>query len=130
MRSSSESEPAVPETRPGGAATGDSSRSRTRGGYASWPARTRKEKRDRTAAAAARRRVPARVRGAPAIAIGNLDLNGLAPRSHQPTDTTATIDQAALDRTVEFGVRLIAAVDDALGPDPRTSQPETTATPA
>ncbi len=44
----------------------------------------------------------ARARGLPALALGCLDSRGLAPRSHQPTDTEAAIDERALDDAVEF----------------------------
>jgi hypothetical protein len=60
--------------------------------------------------------LPARANGLPAIAIGCLDRPGLAPRSHQPTDVVTAIDQAALDRTIEFALRLVDAIDASLAP--------------
>jgi Peptidase family M28 len=54
----------------------------------------------------------ARSRGLPAIAIGRLeDAAGLAPRSHQPTDTASTIDEAALNNTLEYALLLIDEID-------------------
>ena len=57
---------------------------------------------------------PARTRNIPAIAVGNLDERGLAPRSHQPADTLAHIDESALDRAVQLGLALVDAIDAAL----------------
>ncbi|HTU88148.1 MAG TPA: M28 family peptidase [Solirubrobacteraceae bacterium] len=57
---------------------------------------------------------PARARGLAAIAIGCLDAHGLAPRSHQPTDSEATIDEATLERTVEFATFLTTAINASL----------------
>jgi hypothetical protein len=65
--------------------------------------------------------LPARVRGLPAIAIGTLDRQGLPPRSHQPTDTPEDIDRAAVDRTVEFGMLLVDALDAELAPGSATN---------
>jgi Peptidase family M28 len=50
---------------------------------------------------------PARARGLPALSLGCLDPQGLAPRSHQLTDTTTTIDERALSHAVEFTLLLI-----------------------
>jgi hypothetical protein len=58
--------------------------------------------------------LPARAAGLPAIAIGALDRRGLAPRSHQRTDTPQAIDPAALDRAVDLGLALVQAVDASL----------------
>jgi hypothetical protein len=55
--------------------------------------------------------LPARIAGLPAIAIGCLDERGLAPRSHQPADTTAAIDRAAVDATLELALMLVDAID-------------------
>jgi hypothetical protein len=73
--------------------------------------------------------LPARLRRLPSITIGSLDPGGLAPRSHQRSDTADLVGPAALDRTVQFGLLLIDAIDRALGPVP---QPEemTTVRPA
>jgi len=68
----------------------------------------------------------ARSRGLPAIAIGRLDDDdaGLAPRSHQPTDTAAAIDEPALGQTVTTVLLLIDEIGASL-----TAQ-EAAATPA
>ena len=71
---------------------------------------------------------PARTRRLPAIAIGCLDDRGLAPRSHQPTDTPEAIDTAALDRAVQFGLMLVDAIDASIA-DSQTQRPNI-ATPA
>lgn len=57
--------------------------------------------------------LPARATGLPAIAIGCLDDRGLAPRSHQRTDTPEQIDDDALNRAVALGLTLIAALEGA-----------------
>jgi hypothetical protein len=57
---------------------------------------------------------PARLARLPAIAIGCLDTDGLAPRSHQLTDTGDQVDEAALDTTVQFGLMLVDAMDSYL----------------
>jgi hypothetical protein len=36
------------------------------------------------------------------------------PRSHQPTDTAAAVDPAAVDETVQFALMLIDAIDAVL----------------
>ncbi len=60
--------------------------------------------------------LPARARGLPAIAIGCLDDLGLPPRSHQAKDVTSNIDQAALDRALEFALILVDEIDASLAP--------------
>jgi hypothetical protein len=60
--------------------------------------------------------LPARIMGLPAIAIGCLDRHGLPPRSHQATDVATAIDQAALDRTTEFALRLVDEISAAVAP--------------
>jgi hypothetical protein len=55
--------------------------------------------------------LPARMAGLPAIAIGCLDDLGLPPRSHQPGDTAAAIDRAAVDATLELALMLVDAID-------------------
>jgi hypothetical protein len=72
--------------------------------------------------------LPARAAGLPAIAVGCLDGRGLAPRSHQRTDTPDRIDDAALDNTQELGLALVRAIDASLGT--ATAPQTTTATPA
>jgi Peptidase family M28 len=57
---------------------------------------------------------PARARGLAAIAIGCQNEQGLTPRSHQATDTEATIDEPTLDRTVNFALQLIDEINATL----------------
>ena len=68
--------------------------------------------------------LPARAAGLPAIAIGCLDGRGLAPRSHQRTDTPDAMDEPALDDAIEFGRKLARAIDASLG---TATTPETVA---
>jgi Iap family predicted aminopeptidase len=49
--------------------------------------------------------------GLPAIALGCLDGHGLAARSHQPTDTPAVVERAAVDISIEFALMLVDAID-------------------
>ena len=65
--------------------------------------------------------MPARRRHLPAIALGNLDERGLAPRSHQRNDTPATTDGYAIDRAVELGMALVDAIDATLDREPATT---------
>ena len=70
---------------------------------------------ERTTATAHRGRgstpaLPARATGLPAIAIGCLDDRGLAPRSHQRSDTQDHIDEAALDRAIALGLTFVASI--------------------
>jgi hypothetical protein len=58
---------------------------------------------------------PARRVRLPAISIGALDGDGLAPRSHTADDTADRVDRASLDATVQFGLLLVDAVDAFLG---------------
>jgi Peptidase family M28 len=60
--------------------------------------------------------LPARAKGLPAIAIGCLDAQGLIPRSHQTTDLSATIDEAALNKAVEFALVLVDEINGSLAP--------------
>jgi hypothetical protein len=62
---------------------------------------------DRTPAPA----LPALAAGIPAIAIGAIDDHGVAPRSHQRTDTADAIDPRALDQVVQLGLALVDAMD-------------------
>jgi hypothetical protein len=55
----------------------------------------------------------ARMAGLPAITIGCLDDLGLAPRSHQQTDTA--IDYGAIDRTIQYALLLIDGIDATVG---------------
>lgn len=55
--------------------------------------------------------LPARSRRLPAITIGALDETGVAPRSHQATDTPERVDTGSVDRVVEFGLLLVDAID-------------------
>jgi hypothetical protein len=62
---------------------------------------------------------PGRACGLPALAIGCLDNDGLAPRSHQATDTPERVEAGALDDTVQFGLMLVDAIDAYIGQLPR-----------
>ena len=66
---------------------------------------------------------PARARGLAAIAIGCLDQKGLAQRSHQRIDEHTTIDEATVDRTVNFALELIEAIDASLTPAEASATP-------
>ena len=68
--------------------------------------------------------LPAASKGVPAITIGALNHEGIAPR---PPDG---VDPEALNNVLHEAFALVAAIDNALDPDPNTSEPETTATPA
>ena len=68
---------------------------------------------------------PARVAAIPAITIGCLDEDGLAPRSHQPTDTADRVDQAALEGALTLALALVDAIDADLAS--RTARAEATA---
>jgi Peptidase family M28 len=57
----------------------------------------------------------ARASGLPAIAIGCLDDDSLAPRSHEARDMPAGLDPKALDATVQFGLMLVDSIDAFLG---------------
>lgn len=59
--------------------------------------------------------LPARLAGIPAITLGCLDLRGLAPNSHQPTDTVEAVDTAALDAALQFALLMVDAIDTAIG---------------
>jgi hypothetical protein len=59
--------------------------------------------------------LPARLRRFPAMTIGALDERGLAPRSHQMSDTTEAIDLSTLDRAVEAALLLVDKIDAGLG---------------
>jgi Peptidase family M28 len=65
--------------------------------------------------------LPARAAGVAAIAIGCLDSLGRAPRSHQKTDTPQHLNEAALSRTLDFGLRLVEAIDASLAPADATT---------
>jgi hypothetical protein len=64
--------------------------------------------------------LPARAAGLAAIAIGCLDDQALAPRSHQRTDTPSEIEPAALGRALELGLTLVKAIDASLRTEPQT----------
>jgi Peptidase family M28 len=74
--------------------------------------------------------LPARAKGLPALSIGCLDPQGLAPRSHQTADVADTIDETALGRAVEAALILVDAIDAALEPEPEQQGSEAPATPA
>jgi Zn-dependent M28 family amino/carboxypeptidase len=54
---------------------------------------------------------PARVKGLPAITVGSLDPDGLAPGSHLPSDVPDGLDPASLGRTLELALTLVDAID-------------------
>jgi hypothetical protein len=60
----------------------------------------------------------ARLRNIPAITLGCLDGTGITPRSHRRDDTAAELDVPALDKTVEFGLILVDALDSFLARRP------------
>lgn len=47
----------------------------------------------------------------PAISLGCLDGQGVAPRSHQPSDTPQAVSLEAIDQAVEFGLQLVDRID-------------------
>jgi hypothetical protein len=49
------------------------------------------------------------------MALGCLDQEGVAPRSHQAADRAPAIEPAAPDSAVEFGLMLIDALDAFVG---------------
>ncbi|HEY2653313.1 MAG TPA: M28 family peptidase [Solirubrobacteraceae bacterium] len=59
--------------------------------------------------------LPGRIAGIPAITLGCLDSTGLAPRSHQQTDTIQAVDSAALDAALQFALLMVDAIDTAVG---------------
>lgn len=71
---------------------------------------------------------PARAARLPAIAIGALDGDGLAPRSHQKADIPDKLDPKALDAIVEVGLIFADAVDGYIGRT-RAQAPPAGATP-
>ncbi len=70
--------------------------------------------------------LPARAAGLAAIAIGSLDDDGRAPRSHQRADIPSEVDQTAVDAALGLGMTLARAIDASL----RTEQQTEAATPA
>ncbi|MBV9311502.1 MAG: M28 family peptidase [Solirubrobacterales bacterium] len=71
--------------------------------------------------------LPARAAQLPAIGIGSLDARGLTPRSHQVSDTAETIDETALDTTLELGLLLVDAMDGFLARASARAAPTTAA---
>jgi hypothetical protein len=69
---------------------------------------------------------PARLAGLPAITIGNLDPDGLAPRSHRSDDLPDAVDRGAIDRLLTLALTLVDGIDA----DLRHSGARETATPA
>jgi hypothetical protein len=59
--------------------------------------------------------LPARIEGIPAITLGCLDENGLAPRSHQTSDTAERLDPEAFDAALHFALLVVDAIDAAVG---------------
>ncbi len=62
--------------------------------------------------------LPARLAGLPAITIGCLDADGLAPRSHQRGDVPEALDRDAVDRLLGLALALVDAIDADLRPAP------------
>jgi hypothetical protein len=71
---------------------------------------------------------PGRAAGLPAITIGCRDRDGLAPRSHERTDTPENVDTGSLDELVNYGLLVVDAIDACVGRLP-TSQPAAQLTP-
>jgi hypothetical protein len=66
-----------------------------------------------------RRSTAARARRLPGAWIGALDADNLAPRARQTTDTPDRLDPAALERTLDFALAIVDALDTELeGSDP------------
>jgi hypothetical protein len=65
---------------------------------------------------------PLRARWArlPAIALGCLDERGVAPRSHQTTDTPQTVSLEAIDQAVQFGLQVVDRLDAMLARHAKT----------
>jgi len=77
---------------------------------------------DRTATPA----LPALAARIPAITVGATDDHGLAPRSHQRTDSSLAVNPQTVDHVVEFGLTLVDAMDSDLA----ARRQATAATPA
>ncbi len=60
----------------------------------------------------------ARLAGIPAISLGALQADGLAPRSHQRGDVPGAVDPDAIDRAVEIGLLLADGIDGFLAARP------------
>jgi hypothetical protein len=71
---------------------------------------------------------PARAAGLPAIAIGCLGDHGLAPRSHQQSDTAEQIELESIDALVQFALPLVDAIDAFLARLPPRPPPPSTRT--
>ena len=69
--------------------------------------------------------LPARWARLPAIALGCLDGQGVAPRSHQTSDTPQAVSPEAIDQAVEFGLQLVDRIDAMLAR--RAKEPTTQA---
>jgi hypothetical protein len=59
--------------------------------------------------------LPARIAGIPAMTVGCLGHDGLATRSHRPTDTADRLDPAGLDQALQFTLLVVDAIDAAVG---------------
>jgi hypothetical protein len=64
---------------------------------------------------------PALAARIPALAIGARGRYGLAPRSHQKSDTATAVETEALEQVVEFGLALVDAIDATLAERDRSS---------
>jgi hypothetical protein len=62
--------------------------------------------------------LPALKRRLPALAIGCLNDRGLAPRSHQATDTEQAIDAKAMDDALQFALMLVDAIGEYVEKNP------------
>jgi hypothetical protein len=58
---------------------------------------------------------PGRAAGLPAITIGCRDRDGLAPRSHERSDTPENLDTNSLDELVNYGLLVVDAIDSYVG---------------
>jgi Peptidase family M28 len=72
--------------------------------------------------------LPARARRLPAIAIGCIDDRGLAPHSHQLTDTPDSVDPKALEDALQFALMIADEIGEYVEKNPVT--PARTSTPA
>ncbi len=67
--------------------------------------------------------LPATVRHIPALSLGALDGDGLAPRSHTVADTADHIDGRALGRVVQLALMLVDEIDGHLATRSAGAQP-------
>lgn len=72
----------------------------------------------------------ARRRGFPAIALSCANDRGLAPHSHQVSDTPENVDTAAIERAEAFASALLERIDERIGPDVAAMATESAREPA